>query len=434
MPSPPRLEVLAQPFGDRALGEVLGSELREGDWETFRAVVAFLKQSGFRHVAAPLDSFLDRVDSEVVIAVGIDHDGTSLEGLQDLWRLMHDRGELFVFKEGQGGPSRTFHPKAYLFERAEEALALIGSGNLTAGGLFVNHELTVSIALDLNHAESVAFHTDLRSAIDEWQRSGPACRLVDASLLQALVEEGELISEATIAAGARAARTRTRRGSAVHTAGRPVLFSASGAAKLAPAPPPLPPMAAPAVTPPSRPTRAGATRRRARLAATAAAGAAPQVLHQALLIEVRPHHNGEVFLSKTAVDDDPGFFGFPFTGWTTPKIATNPPYPMASPDPQVEIIVYDARGRQVVRVEHSLNVVYYTPKSEIRITIPPEPLARIPQMSLLAMTRNPSASFDYRLDFYPPNCNTRSVRGLRAKLTRSLPSGGAAQRRRYGWA
>jgi hypothetical protein len=149
---------------------------------------------------------------------------------------------------------------------------------------------------------------------------------------------------------------------------------------------------------------------------------------------VRPHHNGEIFLSKTAVDDDPGFFGFPFSGWTTPKKPTNPPYPMVAPDPQVEIVVYDAGGRQVLSLEHSLNVVYYMPKSEIRITIPPEPLARIPQLSLLAMTRNPSASYDYRLEFHPPDCNTASVRALRAKLIRSLPSGGAAEQRRYGWA
>jgi hypothetical protein len=107
---------------------------------------------------------------------------------------------------------------------------------------------------------------------------------------------------------------------------------------------------------------------------------------------------------------------------------------MALPDPQVEMVVYDAQGRTVVRQPHSLNVVYYERKSEIRITIPPEPLARIPQLSLLVMTRNPSAAYDYRLEFYPPTCNTPQVQRFRSKLVHTLPSGGAAVSRRYGWA
>ncbi|MGH3005644.1 MAG: hypothetical protein ACRDOS_07055 [Gaiellaceae bacterium] len=431
MPAAPRLDVLAQPFGTRGLGNVLIDELSRGYWQSFRAVVAFLKRSGFRQLASPLDDFLGQPGSDVVISVGIDHDGTSLEGLQDLWRVMSNRGELYVFKEGQGGQARTFHPKAYLFEKADEALALVGSGNLTAGGLFTNHEMTLSISLDLDDPDSRAFHTVLRSQIDVWQRPSAACRSVDSVLLKALFESGELIPEATIQAGARAARARTRGGPAVHSAGRPALFGSSGASGLAPVPLPLPSMAAPVVTPPPRPARVAARR-----AAPVAAGRPSPVppAHQALLIEVRPHDNGEVFLSKRALDDDPGFFGFPFSGWTTPKRATNRPYPMALPDPWVEIVVHDARARQVLKTQHSLNLVYYERKDDIRITIPPGPRAQIPSMSLLAMTRNPSAAFDYRLDFYPPTCRTRGVQKLRAKLTNTLSSGGTGQSRRYGWA
>lgn len=186
----------------------------------------------------------------------------------------------------------------------------------------------------------------------------------------------------------------------------------------------MPPMAAPVVTPQASPAPV-----RSRPAALAGAPAA----HSALLIEVRPHHNGEVFLSKRAVDDDPGFFGYPFTGWTTPKRGSNPPYPMLSPDPAVEIVVHDAQGAPALRMAHALNVVYYSLKSEIRITIPPAPLALIPDFSLLALTRNPSSALDYRLDFYPPACNTAAVQALRARLAVRLPSGGAARARYYGW-
>ncbi|MGO9760950.1 MAG: hypothetical protein ACLP1Q_06795 [Solirubrobacteraceae bacterium] len=434
MSQPPRLGIVAQPFAKRALGSVLVAELQSGSWIRFRGVFAFLKQSGLRQVAGPIDSFLRRGDTEAVITVGIDHDGTSLEGLEGLWRVLDGRAKLLVFKEGQGGPARTFHPKAFLFEGDDQAFAVIGSGNLTAGGLFLNHELAVSIALDLRDLASARFHRQLLATFDAWQRPGPACREVDASLLNALYDAGDLLSESAIAAAARAARAATRRGAAAQTAGRSSIFGSSGAAVAAPAPPPMPNMAAPAVTLPAPPTGPTPPRIARPAARRTVARAGATVIHKAFLIEVRPQHNGEVFLSKQAVDEDPGFFGFPFTGWTTPHDSKNPPYPMATPDPRVAIVVYDQRGTAIVRLAHSLNVVFYTLKSEIRITLPPRPLAKIPSFSLLVMTRNPTAAFDYRLEFLPPSNNSSRARRLRAKLTRTLPSGGAKRSRRYGWA
>jgi HKD family nuclease len=423
----PRTQVLAQPFGGADLGTAITTELRGGTWTSFRAVVAFLKLSGLRHLASPLDRFLT-AGGQASLTIGLDHDGTSLEGLQDLWRVIRGRADLYVFKEGQGGQSRTFHPKAFLFENDDAAVAIVGSGNLTGGGLFTNHELGVRIDLDLTDGDSAAFVAQLATSIDAWQVASPACVPVDGPLLMDLVASGDLLSEATIAAGARAARAASRQGAARRTAGRPRRFGPSGATGLAPEPPELPAMGPAAVTPPSPPPR-----RRAATPVLAGPASPVTTRHQAFLIDVRPHHNGEIFLSKTAIDDDPGFFGYPFTGWTTPKKRGNRPYPMAMPDPQVEIVVYDRRARPVVTQDHSLNVVFYSPKSEIRITIPPEPLGRIPQMSLLVMTRNPTPSYDYALEFYPPNCNATVVQQYRAKLVHTLPSGGAATPRRYGW-
>ena len=71
---------------------------------------------------------------------------------------------------------------------------------------------------------------------------------------------------------------------------------------------------------------------------------AATVSSEALVIQIVPHHNGEVFLSKIAVNQNPGFFGFPFTGATTPKFAHNPSYPQREPDPVVNITVYDPAG------------------------------------------------------------------------------------------
>jgi hypothetical protein len=425
------------------VGEVVIDALGSGKWTTFRAVVAFAKDSGVRYLAKPLHDFLAAQGNNAFITVGLDLDGTSLEGLQGLWRTLNGRGELLVFKEGQGGPSRTFHPKVFLFESVSHALAIVGSANLTQGGLFMNHEAAVAVTLDLADAGSTTILGAYRAAIDPWQTAGPACLRVDASLIQRLYAEGDLLPERAIAAARRVAAAAPRSGSSARTVGRPPLFGSSGAVSLPPAPPPLPPMAPPAVTPPATPPAPSRTRPRRRLAAStpspgattpAASITAAGAIHQTLVIEVRPQHNGEIHLSKTAVDSDPGFFGFPFSGWTTPKRHGNPPYPMAQPDPQVEIVVYGRNGGVRVRTPHSLNVVYYTRNHEIRITVPPAPLHAIPPMSLLAMTRNPTPAFDYRLEFYPPGCTARRAQRLARYLTDLLPSGGAPVRRRYGWA
>jgi hypothetical protein len=391
--------------------------------------VAFLRHSGLRQLAGPLDRFLRQPGAEAAITVGIDHNGTSLEGLQDLWLVLGGRAPLYVFKEGEGGQARTFHPKAYLFERPQRALAIVGSGNLTAGGLFQNHELAVAIELDLADRRSADFHRELSRALDLWQTPGPACRQVDVQLLHSLYDSGELLAERVIAAGHRAEVVATRSEGAASTAGRPALFGASGAPLLAPAPSPLPPMALAPIVPD---TSAGAAAR-----GRGGRRRPPQVAsgkHQTLLIEVRPQDNAEVFLSKLAVNEDPGFFGFPFSGWTTPKRSkNNPPYGERTPDPHVELILYDRRGKAGVPVSHFLNMVFYELKSEIRITLPSSFAVRVPPMSLLAMTRNPSAQYDYRLEFFPPSCTTLAVESLRAKLTHRLPSGGAPEHRHYGW-
>ncbi|WP_445256331.1 hypothetical protein [Nocardioides aurantiacus] len=148
-------------------------------------------------------------------------------------------------------------------------------------------------------------------------------------------------------------------------------------------------------------------------------------------MEVRPHHNGEVFLSYRAIRDDPGFFGHPFSGWSTPT-STAAPYPAATPDPLVEILVYDVSGTVTHhKPVHGLNVVDYERKREIRITLPDRLQDHIPEMSLLVMTRNPSPVLDYRLEFFAPGAP--QIASYVPQLVNALPTGGSGVPRRYGW-
>ncbi len=151
------------------------------------------------------------------------------------------------------------------------------------------------------------------------------------------------------------------------------------------------------------------------------------------LIEVIPHPNGELLLSYTAVTrQEPAFFGHPFTGWSTPKISSNQAYPMLTPDPIVDIEIYDSAGALVAAErDHSLNVVDYARKHEVRITIPNGRHALIPPMSVLELERDPSPSLDFRLRFYPPG--SAAAAAAVPNLTATMPRGSLPVARRYGW-
>lgn len=161
---------------------------------------------------------------------------------------------------------------------------------------------------------------------------------------------------------------------------------------------------------------------------------AATVSSEALVIQIVPHHNGEVFLSKIAVNQNPGFFGFPFTGATTPKLAHNPSYPQREPDPVVNITVYDPAGNvAATKTAFDLNTVYYSTKSEIRITFSPDLVAAIASYAIMVMRRTDEAH-DYDIDVFNPG-NPPSVRYQQYlnACNQTMPSGGKAQARRMGW-
>lgn len=377
------MKVIARPIGV-SVGDWLLKHFADIRWNSFQACVAYVKRSGTRHLVPHLQSFLQRPGVSCQIAVGISSQGSSLEGVSDLNEAIGEKGDLVIVHEGKGGRG-SFHPKGYLFSNQRQAAAVIGSANLTEGGLYANHELSLAVTFDLTDtAESETF-SELEQVFNSWLTPSAWCRLVSPALLTELSETGHLPSELEM-----------RQARAENPKGEPSGFGHSDVVD-------VPPHGC-------QPDSRGGKR---------------------FVIEVRPHHNGEVFLSYNAVREDPDFFGYPFTGRTTPKRAGNRPYPQYSPDPPVEIIVYGDNHEVLDRKpHHPLNVVDYEPKREIRITIPDGLHHRIPQMSVLVMTERPSEHLSYRLEFHPPGGVPAEIERL---LTNTLPSGGAPVARRYGW-
>ena len=174
------MKFVHQPSPSNRLGDYLKDNL-SGSWTHFRAAVAFVKRSGTRHIETALTAF-SRI-GHVEIIVGIDHRGTSSEGLQDLLDAVSPKGRVIVFHNRL---PFTFHPKVYLFKSPTAAAVIIGSGNLTEGGLFTNYEAALRLCLDLADPDQAAFLRSIEQVLDTWSdpSTGTALALDDLLLGQ----------------------------------------------------------------------------------------------------------------------------------------------------------------------------------------------------------------------------------------------------------
>ncbi|HCK66801.1 MAG TPA: hypothetical protein DHW49_11110, partial [Anaerolineae bacterium] len=86
---------IIQPYDKVRVGDLLIDGLQSNKWKEFHAVVAFVKRSGMKHIIKPLSKFSRR--GRILICVGIDQDGTTIEGLQMLLDAAGKNSELYIF-------------------------------------------------------------------------------------------------------------------------------------------------------------------------------------------------------------------------------------------------------------------------------------------------------------------------------------------------
>ena len=182
-----------------SLGHYLIRNLQDRRWTTFRAAVAYVRSSGTQYYASRTDApyeritfcdalneFSERSDIELVrMSVGIKpigssqekYDGTSKEGLE---QLLDPSREILVYR-GKG----VFHPKMFLFKNDRKASVLVGSGNLTFGGLYDNVEVGLSLSLDAEDdwEEYEDFVSQIEGELEGWEQ---LCDKLDSALLRQL--------------------------------------------------------------------------------------------------------------------------------------------------------------------------------------------------------------------------------------------------------
>jgi hypothetical protein len=341
---------------------------------------------------------------KIEVIWGINQRGTSREALE--FALEHFNKTYILF----AGESFTFHPKMYLFCGLRKCCFYVGSHNLTVGGTETNWE--AGFKLDVTLPEDEALINDMLAA---WNSLVPSSARLTRRLLSVLAKSGLLLDEGL----------QKRRAAPGEAEGIPM--TRDRLATLFPRLQTKPPSALPrsAFAAPQATIRVPTRRTVVQAPRNAAA--------KALVIQIVPHRNGEVFLSKIAINQNPSFFGYPFTGATTPKKPTNPSYPQREPDPVVNITVFDSLGEALTQLRRfALNTVYYRTKAEIRITVPPGVVRNTPAYSILVIRQAPDeANHDYDMEIFPPGSS--AFEEYLGVCNQSLPSGGKNQARRMGW-
>ena len=126
--------------------ETLSIGLERGPWTDFSIAVAWARENAVGSMTPVLRQFLQG-GGRFKITVGIGLLGTSSEALEGLLALeAFGAAETFIYHNE--ATEETFHPKIFLFSARDRARLIVGSSNLTDGGLATN----VEAALELESA------------------------------------------------------------------------------------------------------------------------------------------------------------------------------------------------------------------------------------------------------------------------------------------
>lgn len=408
--------------GTQRLLSELQESLGQPEFNDFRFVVAFAKSGPLIKLKPALENWKQNGKSTQAI-FGIDHFGTTQQALQIAQELFDN-----VYVTHTGGAC-TFHPKFYLFRGPNQARLFYGSHNLTVGGTETNLEAGVRLDLDLPEDERIC-----NEGYNGWDNLLPdhfdGTKELTPEFLEQLVTAGLVLDESQ-------ARTVTMIKTSHPKSDEARLIvpkrEKNPFKRLQPKPAlPRPKTVNNQVsggkafpTPKQKNVNAVTSQ-------TQKARTSPITSSDTLVIQINPHHNGEVFLSKLAVDQNQAFFGFPFTGNSTPKIQGKASYPQHTPDPIVNVIIYDNSGKELyTKSNFPLNTVFYEPKSEIRVTVSPDLRDKIEPFSVMIMRQSDTPEVDYDLEIFTPG--SAEYQAYLDVCDQVMPSGGSEQSRKFGW-
>lgn len=156
-----------------------------------RFAVAYAQESYDSILGKALRNFVKK-GGDVEAVIGVDSRGTSAKALKKLLKIC-DPSAVFVY---HNPANATFHPKFYILSDEKSAFIIVGSSNLTVGGIANNFEVNIAIELDLKLRKDVSVLNSFDELFED-MKSSPSSRLLDTNLLKKLRGTGALRGRAS---------------------------------------------------------------------------------------------------------------------------------------------------------------------------------------------------------------------------------------------
>ncbi len=156
--------------------------LDDSELDAISIVVAWVRFRGLLRLKPSFEAFRKRGGS-LSMVLGVDEGGATRPGLLG---AMHLANRAYVFQDERGG---TFHPKVYFGEGARKAKLLVGSTNLTPGGLYMNVEASTLTAFELPAEHNHPALRDVRLFIADLIGDSEACTRLTRKTVDRLCAE-----------------------------------------------------------------------------------------------------------------------------------------------------------------------------------------------------------------------------------------------------
>jgi HKD family nuclease len=183
-------EFILQGFTTRTHAEAVRELFSLPNIEKVILSVAFVNDGGVELIETALHAHAGKA----TVFAGVRNDITSQQGLAKLLGM-----KLNLYAVDTGGRGVLFHPKLYMVRGKDSARLLMGSANLTRGGLHNNIEAGILIECDLKNADDKAMIDGIEKEFNALPTDYPLHVLKISALaeLDAMLANGRLVDEAT---------------------------------------------------------------------------------------------------------------------------------------------------------------------------------------------------------------------------------------------
>lgn len=132
-------QFLPQIPGQTSIYKELNKIFASKEYNSFRALMAYISWDGLSLIHRELENFYEKHNGKISLIIGLGGNLGEIHSLRYLIQRM-PKGKFWIFDIDD--KHYTFHPKFYYFKGKKKSCVIVGSNNLTQGGLYYNSELS----------------------------------------------------------------------------------------------------------------------------------------------------------------------------------------------------------------------------------------------------------------------------------------------------